>query len=75
MPGVAVHTFTGIDSDGDSWRLHVRYDAATGRQTIETEEWWPVRRLARGEYEVQSPLGRPFLVRCGEPGAPRASVR
>jgi hypothetical protein len=70
MPSIAVPIFTAIDSDGDAWRLHVRHDAATGRHTIETEEWWPVRRLARGRYEVQSLLGPPFLVRSDEPGAP-----
>jgi hypothetical protein len=70
MRSLAVRTFTAIDSDGDRWRLHVRYDAATDRQTIETEEWWPVRRLDKGEYEVQSLLGPHFVVRCDEPGAP-----
>jgi hypothetical protein len=69
MPTTAVRTFTAIDSDGDSWTLHVRYDAATGRHSFETEEWWPVRRLDRGEYEVQSLLGPHFTVRCDEPVA------
>jgi hypothetical protein len=70
MTGVAERTITGIDSDGDRWRLHVRYDATTDRHTIETEEWWPVRRLARGKYEVQSLLGPHFIVQSDEPGAP-----
>jgi hypothetical protein len=70
MPGVAARTFTGIDSDGDPWRLHVRCDAATGRHSLETEEWFPVRRLDRGKYEVQSLLGPHFIVQSDEPGAP-----
>ena len=70
MPGVAVRTFTGIDPDGETWRLHLRRDAATGRHSIETEEWFPVRRLAKGEYEVQSLLGPHFIVHCDEPAAP-----
>jgi hypothetical protein len=70
MPRIAERTFTAIDSDGETWRLHVRYDASSGRPWIETEEWWPVRRLARGKYEVRSLFGPHFIVRCDEPGTP-----